>query len=141
MVAVLPSGKKIAWSIKGRDGYFETARMAVEAALTMAVSGPELRSGKYSVRGGVLTAGIACKDILFDRLLKSGMGFIDWSPGARPREPLSKRRSPFGLSFTTLETRASFPRGRTRARLRVVPQVRSGTSRNPTTARTTRSGA
>ncbi|KAH8069197.1 oxidoreductase [Aureococcus anophagefferens] len=81
MVAISDSGKKLCWSIKGRDGYFETARMCVETALTMACSAPELRSGPCSVRGGMLGAGLAGKDILFDRLRKSGMGFIDWSPG------------------------------------------------------------
>ena len=35
-VGVTESGKKVCWSIKGRDGYFETARMAVEAALASA---------------------------------------------------------------------------------------------------------
>ena len=81
------SGKKVCWSIKGRDGYFETARMAVEAALAMSESGDELRSGSESVRGGVLTPGIAGKHVLFDRIRKAGMGFIDWSPGRRGTAP------------------------------------------------------
>ena len=38
-VGVTESGKKVCWSIKGRDGYFETARMAVEAALAMTSPG------------------------------------------------------------------------------------------------------
>ena len=80
-VGITESGKKVCWSIKGRDGYFETARMAVEAALAMSESGDELRSGSESVRGGVLTPGIAGKHVLFDRIRKAGMGFIDWSPG------------------------------------------------------------
>ena len=80
-VGVTESGKKICWSIKGRNGYFETARVAVEAALTTSESGVALRSGPESVRGGVLTPGIAGKHVLFDRIRKAGMGFIDWSPG------------------------------------------------------------
>jgi hypothetical protein len=80
-VGITESGKKVCWSIKGRDGYFETARMAVEAALAMSESGEELRSGSESVRGGVLTPGIAGKHVLFDRIRTAGMGFIDWSPG------------------------------------------------------------
>ena len=80
-VGITESGKKVCWSIKGRDGYFETARMAVEAALAMSESGDELRSGSESVRGGVLTPGIAGKHVLFDRIRAAGMGFIDWSPG------------------------------------------------------------
>ena len=54
-VGITESGKKVCWSIKGRDGYFETARMAVEAALAMSESGDELRSGSESVRGGVFS--------------------------------------------------------------------------------------
>lgn len=81
MIAISESGKKICWSIKGRDGYFETARMCVETALTMALDGPKLRSGPDSVRGGMLGAGLAGRDILYKRLRKSGMGMIDWSPG------------------------------------------------------------
>jgi len=42
-VGITESGKKVCWSIKGRDGYFETARMAVEAALAMSESGDERR--------------------------------------------------------------------------------------------------
>ena len=80
-VGITETGKKVCWSIKGRDGYFETARMAVEAALAMSESGEELRSGSESVRGGVLTPGIAGKHVLFDRIRAAGMGFIDWSPG------------------------------------------------------------
>ena len=80
-VGITESGKKVCWSIKGRDGYFETARMAVEAALAMSESGDELRSGSESVRGGVLTPGIAGKHVLFDRIRAAGMDFIDWSPG------------------------------------------------------------
>ena len=60
--------------------------MAVEAALSMALSGPELRSGPYSVRGGVLTAGIAGREIMFNRIRKAGMGFIDWSKGTSYNE-------------------------------------------------------
>ena len=67
----------------GRDGYYETARMAVEAAMAMATAGPELRTGPESVRGGLLTPGIAGKDVLFDRIRAAGMGFIDWSPGTK----------------------------------------------------------
>ncbi|KAJ8605428.1 hypothetical protein CTAYLR_003301 [Chrysophaeum taylorii] len=75
------SDKRIKLSIKGYDAYYETARMVVETSLTLALRSPELRTGKNHVRGGLLTPAIAGRKPLFERLLNSGLGFLDCETG------------------------------------------------------------
>ena len=65
--------------MKGYEGYYETARFVAETALTLALDSPKLR--KDHVR--VLTPAIAGRHVLFDRLVRSGMGFIDWSKDSK----------------------------------------------------------
>lgn len=71
--------RRICFSIKGHDGYYETARMVTEMGIMLALDSPKLRSGKQHVRGGLLTPGIAGRKVYFDRLIQSGLGFVDWS--------------------------------------------------------------
>jgi len=71
--------RRVAISIKGHDGYYETARMVAEMALMLALDSPKLRTGKDHVRGGLLTPAIAGRRVYFERLLRSGLGFVDWS--------------------------------------------------------------
>mmetsp|Transcript_291 Transcript_291/g.400 ORF Transcript_291/g.400 Transcript_291/m.400 type:complete len:559 (+) Transcript_291:81-1757(+) len=87
MVAISESGKKVNISVKGRDGYYETARMVVEMALALAIDSPKLRTGHNHVRGGILTPGVAGRKILFNRLINSGLGFIDWSDSGELPNP------------------------------------------------------
>lgn len=77
------TGKKINLSIKGHDGYYETARMVCEMGLALAFDSHKLREGKDHVRGGVLTPAIAGRRVLFDRLVRSGLGFVEWTGEAQ----------------------------------------------------------
>merc|ERR1719401_1884296 len=57
---------KMTWL--GRDGYFETARVAIEMAVTLLFDKDKLR-----VKGGVLTPTVAGGDHLIARLIRGGM--------------------------------------------------------------------
>ena len=51
-------------------GYKDTARMLVESALALSLDGKKIKS-----EGGVLTPGACQKEVLLDRLLKTGTAF------------------------------------------------------------------
>jgi short subunit dehydrogenase-like uncharacterized protein len=51
-------------------GYKDTARMVVESALSLALEGDKIKSG-----GGVFTPGACQKEVLLERLLRSGTTF------------------------------------------------------------------
>jgi len=87
VIAVSDTGKTVKLSIKGRDGYYETARFVVEMAMTLALDSPTLRTGPKHVKGGLLTPAVAGRSIFFKRLLNSGMGFIDFSDQTDIPEP------------------------------------------------------
>lgn len=71
------TGNSIRCSMVGRDGYFETARVAVETAMCLRFDNDEL-----PFQGGVLTPTVACGDALFKRILDTGVKFKmgDWIP-------------------------------------------------------------
>jgi len=62
-------------SCVGKDGYFETARMAVEMAMTM-----RFDYDKLPIKGGHLTAAAAGQQYFFNRIIQSGLKFNpnDW---------------------------------------------------------------
>ena len=64
---------------------FEVEALVSSCRVVCNIAGPFMLTGgergSESVRGGVLTPGIAGKHVLFDRIRAAGMGFIDWSPG------------------------------------------------------------
>lgn len=68
MWAKSENGHESFMSFVGRDGYFETARMAVETALTLVFDYDKLR-----FKGGVLTPTVAGGEHLLKRLLNGGM--------------------------------------------------------------------
>lgn len=78
------TNRRVNFSIKGHDGYYETARMVTEMGLMLALDSAKLRTGKKHVRGGLLTPGIAGRDVLLKRLIRSGLGFIDWTDKKMP---------------------------------------------------------
>lgn len=63
-------GHEIKCDFIGRDGYFETARIAVETAMTLVFDQPNL-----PFPGGVLTPAVACGEALARRLIHSGVKF------------------------------------------------------------------
>ncbi|CAL1127627.1 unnamed protein product [Cladocopium goreaui] len=63
-------GHEIKCDFIGRDGYFETARIAVETAMTLVFDRQEL-----PYPGGVLTPAVACGEALARRLIHSGVKF------------------------------------------------------------------
>jgi short subunit dehydrogenase-like uncharacterized protein len=67
-----PEARRVQIAFTGGDGYYETARMAVETALCLALH--RERVSKV-VRGGVLTGAISCGEILYERLLASGIKY------------------------------------------------------------------
>jgi len=84
--AETPSGKSFKMSIRGQDGYYETARMAIELALTLRFDRLQL-----PFKGGALTPAIAGGECLAKRLFDSGvtvkMGEWESSDGLpAPRE-------------------------------------------------------
>lgn len=78
------SGKEIKCSFVGRDGYFETARVAVEMALTLCFD-----YDKLECRGGVLTPTVSGGKVLAQRIIASGSKFKmgDWHSGAECSPP------------------------------------------------------
>jgi len=64
------SGNLVQCSFVGSDGYFETARVAVESALTL-----RFDRQKLLYKGGVLTPSVAGGTSLMDRLIASGLKF------------------------------------------------------------------
>jgi short subunit dehydrogenase-like uncharacterized protein len=65
-----PSGKSYKMSIRGQDGYYETARMAIELALTLRFDRVQL-----PFKGGALTPAVAGGTFLAKRILESGVTF------------------------------------------------------------------
>merc|ERR1719217_1652830 len=70
MYAESPSGKTFKMSIRGQDGYYETARMAIEVALVLRYDRLQL-----PFKGGCLTPGVCGGTFLAKRLLDSGVTF------------------------------------------------------------------
>jgi len=68
--ATSTNGSELKCSFVGADGYFETARVAIETALTLRFD----RSG-LPFKGGVLTPSAAGSTKLVDRLVSSGVKF------------------------------------------------------------------
>ena len=68
------TGRKFETSFTGGDGYYETAHMAVEVALSLALHRPRVAA---RVRGGVLTPAISCGEVLFERLTASGFKYAE----------------------------------------------------------------
>jgi short subunit dehydrogenase-like uncharacterized protein len=64
------TGNLVQCSFVGKDGYFESARVSVEAALTL-----RFDRQKLAYRGGVLTPSVAGGTSLVDRLIASGVKF------------------------------------------------------------------
>lgn len=64
------NGNQVKCSFVGGDGYWETARVAVEMALTL-----RFDRDKLPYRGGVLTPSVAGGTCLIERLLDSGVKF------------------------------------------------------------------
>lgn len=64
------SGHEARCSLIGRDGYFETARCAVETAMTL-----RFDHGELPHKGGVLNAAVAGQTWLARRLVDSGVKF------------------------------------------------------------------
>merc|ERR1712137_1089446 len=78
------AGHECKCSLIGRDGYFETARVAVEMAMCMAFDYKD----KLPFKGGVLTPAVAGGMSLMTRIIGSGMKFkmgqwhdvSEWTP-------------------------------------------------------------
>jgi len=68
--AQTPSGNEMRCSLVGADGYFETARAAVEMAMTLRFDKEQLPN-----RGGVLNATVAGQTWWAERLINSGVKF------------------------------------------------------------------
>jgi len=68
--AETPTGKSFKMSMRGGDGYYETARVAVETALTLRFDRLQL-----PFKGGALTPAVAGGTFLAKRLLDSGYVF------------------------------------------------------------------
>eukprot|EP00929_Paragymnodinium_shiwhaense_P062369 TRINITY_DN31141_c0_g1_i1.p1 TRINITY_DN31141_c0_g1~~TRINITY_DN31141_c0_g1_i1.p1 ORF type:complete len:561 (-),score=128.92 TRINITY_DN31141_c0_g1_i1:152-1696(-) len=71
------NGHEVKCSFVGRDGYFETARIAVETAMCLRFDRERL-----AFKGGCLTTTAACGECLLKRLVNSGCKFKmdDWLP-------------------------------------------------------------
>eukprot|EP00667_Euglena_gracilis_P005397 EG_transcript_5435 len=69
-VATTESGKEVRATLETRDGYYETAHIAVEVALCLLKERARL---PYGSKGGVLTPSVACGSVLVDRLVATGM--------------------------------------------------------------------
>lgn len=61
-------GHEVKLALLGRDGYFETARVAIETAMCLRFDGDKLQ-----FKGGVLNAAVACGTCLATRLVATGM--------------------------------------------------------------------
>lgn len=70
-------GHEIKHTMLGRDGYYETARVSIEMALTLVFD-----REKLPFQGGVLTPAVAGGTYLIQRLIDSGMYFKmgEWVP-------------------------------------------------------------
>jgi len=64
------NGSQVQCSFVGSDGYFETARVAIEAARTL-----RFDRNKLPFKGGVLTPSVAGSTCLLERLIESGVRF------------------------------------------------------------------
>lgn len=81
------TGEQVKCSFIGADGYYETARVAIEMALTL-----RFDREKLMYRGGVLTPSVAGGTCVVERLLQSGVkfkmgGWFDSSQLAPPPIP------------------------------------------------------
>lgn len=63
-------GHEVRCNFIGRDGYFETARVAIETAMCLCFD-----REKLPYRGGVLTPAVACGTFLVQRMIDSGVRF------------------------------------------------------------------
>eukprot|EP00931_Biecheleriopsis_adriatica_P077687 TRINITY_DN5119_c0_g1_i3.p1 TRINITY_DN5119_c0_g1~~TRINITY_DN5119_c0_g1_i3.p1 ORF type:complete len:533 (+),score=130.03 TRINITY_DN5119_c0_g1_i3:75-1673(+) len=80
-------GHEVKCDFVGRDGYFETARIAIETAMCLVFDREEL-----PFRGGVLTPTVACGEQLARRIIDSGVKFKmgewhgpeEWNPPPNP---------------------------------------------------------
>jgi len=70
LYAESPSGNQVRCSFVGSDGYFETARVAIETARTLRFDRQQL-----PYPGGVLTPSTAGSTCLLERLVESGVKF------------------------------------------------------------------
>mmetsp|Transcript_12194 Transcript_12194/g.28632 ORF Transcript_12194/g.28632 Transcript_12194/m.28632 type:complete len:510 (-) Transcript_12194:322-1851(-) len=77
-------GHEVKCCFIGRDSYFETARVAIETAMCLCFD-----RDKLPYAGGVLTATVACGDMLVERLSASGVEFKmgHWLPPAECAPP------------------------------------------------------
>mmetsp|Transcript_94897 Transcript_94897/g.239198 ORF Transcript_94897/g.239198 Transcript_94897/m.239198 type:complete len:146 (-) Transcript_94897:98-535(-) len=77
-------GREMKCNFVGRDGYFETARVAIEMALTLAYD-----YDKLAFKGGVLTPTVSGQEQLVQRLIASGIKFKmgDWFPPSELNPP------------------------------------------------------
>merc|ERR550534_341544 len=94
LYAETESGREMKASWVGRDGYFETARVAVEMALTL-----RFDWDKLSFKGGVLTPTVSGGVALAQRMIASGIKFkmaIGSAPtsATRPRTERPARAPP-----------------------------------------------
>lgn len=77
-------GHELKCSFVGRDGYFETARVAIEMALTL-----RFDFDKLPYRGGVLTPTVSGGNFLAERMIRSGVKFKmgEWFPSNECKPP------------------------------------------------------
>jgi len=88
-------GNEVKMAMIGRDGYFETARIAVETAMVL-----RFDRSKLAFKGGVVNTTVACGTFLAERLIAGGikfkmgdwfdvseMGPPAWTGGMGPDEP------------------------------------------------------
>jgi len=87
-------GHSAKMSFIGRDGYFETARMAIETAMCLHRNRKELE-----FKGGCLTPTVACSSFLVQRLVDSGLKLSiddwhekqEWCPPPFPQAPTANK--------------------------------------------------
>lgn len=70
LYAETTSGHELRCSFVGKDGYLETARVAVETAMTILFD-----KDKLPFKGGCLTPAVACGELLVKRVIASNMKF------------------------------------------------------------------
>jgi len=70
MYAESTNGHELKYTMMGRDGYYETARVAIETALTLLFD-----RDKLPFKGGCLTPTVAGGQYLVDRVVNSGIVF------------------------------------------------------------------
>lgn len=82
MWAETANGHEVKCSFVGRDGYIETARVAIETAMCLLFD-------KLPFRGGVLTPTVACGESLLRRMVAGNLKFQmgEWLPAEERRPP------------------------------------------------------